>query len=148
MSDPFVGSLTFVRVYSGIVTSGSQVLNSVKSTRERVGRMLQMHANHREDIKEARAGDILAFAGLKNTTTGDTLCDPGDPVVLYDKVANRWLISQFTSSVSAGFYYQCVAVSTTATDAPPVPRRSTSGRPRCVQYHPDGLRRRTPAVSW
>ena len=82
MSDPFVGSLTFVRIYSGVVTAGSQVLNSVKGTRERIGRMLQMHANHREDIKEARAGDIVAFAGLKNTTTGDTLSDPGDPVVL------------------------------------------------------------------
>src|SRR5947209_16272842 len=82
MSDPFVGSLTFVRIYSGVVAAGSQVLNSVKGTRERIGRMLQMHANHREDIKEARAGDIVAFAGLKNTTTGDTLSDPGDPVVL------------------------------------------------------------------
>ena len=82
MSDPFVGSLTFVRIYSGVVTSGSQVLNTVKNSRERVGRMLQMHANHREDIKEARAGDIIAFAGLKDTTTGDTLSDPADPVVL------------------------------------------------------------------
>ncbi len=82
MSDPFVGSLTFVRIYSGVVTSGSQVLNTVKNSRERVGRMLQMHANHREDIKEARAGDIIAFAGLKGTTTGDTLSDPADPVVL------------------------------------------------------------------
>ena len=76
MTDPFVGSLTFVRIYSGVVTSGSQLLNSVKNSRERVGRMLQMHANHREDIKEARAGDIVAFAGLKGTTTGDTLSDP------------------------------------------------------------------------
>jgi len=82
MTDPFVGSLTFVRVYSGVLTSGSQVLNSVKDNRERIGRMLQMHANHREDIKEARAGDIVAIAGLKNTTTGDTLCDPASPVVL------------------------------------------------------------------
>jgi elongation factor G len=82
MTDPFVGSLTFVRVYSGVLASGSQVLNSVKDARERVGRMLQMHANHREDIKEARAGDIVAIAGLKSTTTGDTLCDPQAPVVL------------------------------------------------------------------
>ncbi len=82
MSDPFVGSLTFVRIYSGVVTSGSQMLNTVKNSRERVGRMLQMHANHREDIKEARAGDIVAFAGLKSTTTGDTLSDPAAPVVL------------------------------------------------------------------
>jgi elongation factor G len=82
MTDPFVGSLTFLRVYSGVLTSGNQVLNSVKNGRERIGRMLQMHANHREDIKEARAGDIVALAGLKNTTTGDTLCDPAHPVVL------------------------------------------------------------------
>ena len=82
MTDPFVGSLTFVRIYSGVLVAGSQVLNSVKDNRERIGRMLQMHANHREDIKEARAGDIVALAGLKNTTTGDTLCDPSQPVVL------------------------------------------------------------------
>jgi elongation factor G len=82
MTDPFVGSLTFVRVYSGVLQSGSQVLNSVKDNRERIGRMLQMHANHREDIKEARAGDIVALAGLKNSTTGDTLCDPNAPVIL------------------------------------------------------------------
>ncbi|HYM31446.1 MAG TPA: elongation factor G, partial [Candidatus Cybelea sp.] len=82
MTDPFVGSLTFVRIYSGILTTGSQVLNSVKDNRERIGRMLLMHANHREDIKEARAGDIVALAGLKNTTTGDTLCDEDNAVVL------------------------------------------------------------------
>jgi len=82
MTDPFVGSLTFVRIYSGILTTSSQVLNSVKDNRERIGRMLLMHANHREDIKEARAGDIVALAGLKNTTTGDTLCDEDNPVVL------------------------------------------------------------------
>ena len=76
MSDPFVGSLTFVRIYSGVLNTGSQVLNTVKNSRERIGRMLLMHANHREDIKEARAGDIVALAGLKNTTTGDTLSDP------------------------------------------------------------------------
>ncbi len=82
MTDPFVGSLTFVRIYSGVLQSGTQVLNTVKDQRERVGRMLQMHANHREDIKEARAGDIVAIAGLKNTTTGETLCDPRHPVTL------------------------------------------------------------------
>ncbi|MGA3304932.1 MAG: elongation factor G, partial [Stellaceae bacterium] len=82
MTDPFVGSLTFVRIYSGILTTSSMVLNSVKDNRERIGRMLLMHANHREDIKEARAGDIVALAGLKNTTTGDTLCDEDNPVVL------------------------------------------------------------------
>ena len=82
MTDPFVGSLTFVRVYSGVLASSTQALNSVKGDRERVGRMLQMHANHREDIKEARTGDIVALAGLKGTTTGDTLCDPAHPIVL------------------------------------------------------------------
>ncbi len=82
MNDPFVGSLTFVRIYSGVVESGSYVQNTVKDKRERVGRMLLMHANSREEIKEARAGDIVAFAGLKDTTTGDTLCSTDDLVVL------------------------------------------------------------------
>ena len=82
VDDPFVGSITFVRIYSGTVTSGSGVLNSVKEKTERVGRMLLMHANAREDIKEARAGDIVAFASLKVTTTGETLCDPNNPVIL------------------------------------------------------------------
>jgi elongation factor G len=82
MTDPFVGSLTFTRVYSGILEAGSYVLNSTKDKRERIGRMLKMHANNREDIKEARAGDIVALCGLKETTTGDTLCDTVKPVVL------------------------------------------------------------------
>ena len=82
MTDPFVGSLTFVRVYSGVLETGSSILNSVKNKRERIGRMLLMHANNREDIKEARAGDIVAIASLKETTTGDTLCDPNSAVIL------------------------------------------------------------------
>jgi elongation factor G len=82
MTDPFVGSLTFARIYSGTLNAGTGVLNSVKDTKERVGRMLLMHANHREDIKEARAGDIVAIAGLKNVTTGDTLCDSAKPIIL------------------------------------------------------------------
>ena len=82
MNDPFVGSLTFCRIYSGVVESGMTLLNSVKEKRERVGRMLLMHSNSREDIKLAHAGDIVALAGLKQTTTGDTLCDPLKPVVL------------------------------------------------------------------
>lgn len=81
MTDPFVGSLTFVRVYSGTLQAGSYVLNSVKDRKERVGRMLLMHANTREDIQEAKAGDIVALCGLKCTTTGDTLCDPTKKVV-------------------------------------------------------------------
>ena len=82
MSDPFVGTLTFVRVYSGVIESGSYVQNTVKDQRERIGRILLMHANTREEVKEARAGDIVALVGLKNTTTGDTLCDAHKPVVL------------------------------------------------------------------
>ena len=82
MNDPFVGSVTFVRVYQGVVEAGTYVANSVKEGKERVGRMLLMHANHREDIKEARAGDIVAFVGLKDTMTGDTLCDTANPVIL------------------------------------------------------------------
>ena len=82
MDDPFVGSITFARVYSGTVSSGTSVFNSVKEKTERVGRMLLMHSNSREDIKEAMAGDIVAFAGLKLTTTGETLCAANDPVIL------------------------------------------------------------------
>ncbi|NKB59176.1 MAG: elongation factor G [Alphaproteobacteria bacterium] len=82
MTDPFVGSLTFARVYSGVMETGSSILNSVKGKKERVGRMLLMHANHREDVKTACAGDIVALAGLKNVTTGDTLCDSSKPIVL------------------------------------------------------------------
>ena len=82
MTDPFVGSLTFVRIYSGTLDAGSYVQNTVKNKRERVGRMLMMHANSREDVKEACAGDIIALAGLKDTTTGDTLCSLDDQVVL------------------------------------------------------------------
>ena len=82
MNDPFVGTLTFCRVYSGTVETGTSVLNTVKDKKERVGRMLLMHANHREDIKEARSGDIIALCGLKNVTTGDTLCDKQNPIIL------------------------------------------------------------------
>ncbi|TDQ82549.1 translation elongation factor 2 (EF-2/EF-G) [Dongia mobilis] len=82
MTDPFVGSITFVRIYSGVLNTGTSVINTVKEDKERVGRMLLMHANSREDIKEARAGDIVAICGLKGTTTGDTLCDPAHPIIL------------------------------------------------------------------
>ena len=82
MNDPFVGSLTFCRVYSGVVETGTSVLNTVKEDKERVGRMLLMHANHREDVKEARSGDIIAVAGLKNVTTGDTLCEASNSIIL------------------------------------------------------------------
>ncbi len=82
MTDPYVGRLSFFRVYSGHLTTGSTVLNTVKNQKERVGRILQMHANHREDIEEVYAGDIEAAVGLKNTTTGDTLCDEKHPIIL------------------------------------------------------------------
>jgi elongation factor G len=82
MSDPFMGKLTYIRVYSGKITAGSAVLNSTKDRKERIGRILQMHANHREDREGVGAGQIVAVQGLKQTTTGDTLCDPNTPVVL------------------------------------------------------------------
>ena len=81
-TDPFVGRLSFVRVYSGILNTGTAVLNSVKNQKERMGRILQMHANHREDIETVYSGDIAAAVGLKNTTTGDTLCDEKHPIIL------------------------------------------------------------------
>ena len=82
MDDPFVGTITFCRIYSGALASGTGVVNSTKERKERIGRMLLMHANNREDIKEAYAGDIVALAGLKEVRTGDTLCDPQKPVIL------------------------------------------------------------------
>ena len=82
MNDPFVGTLTFARIYSGVLESGATVINTVKGNRERIGRMLLMHSNSREEIKEAHAGDIVALVGLKSTTTGDTLCTPQDQVIL------------------------------------------------------------------
>jgi elongation factor G len=82
MADPYVGKLTYIRVYSGKMESGSYVYNSTKGKRERVGRILRMHANHREEVKEIASGDIVAVVGLKNTTTGDTLCLESDPVLL------------------------------------------------------------------
>merc|ERR1719236_342464 len=82
MTDPFVGTLTFARIYSGVLSKGSQVLNSVTGKKERIGRMLEMNANDRTDIEEARAGDIVALVGCKETTTGETLCDPDNAVIL------------------------------------------------------------------
>ena len=82
MDDPYVGTITFCRIYSGTLTTGTGVINSTKDRKERIGRMLLMHANNREDIKEAYAGDIVALAGLKEVRTGDTLCDPNKPVIL------------------------------------------------------------------
>ncbi|WP_341760425.1 elongation factor G [Candidatus Endowatersipora endosymbiont of Watersipora subatra] len=82
MSDPFVGTLTFCRIYSGTIKAGSLLMNTTKGKKERIGRMLQMHSNERIDLKEAYAGDIVAIVGLKETTTGDTLCDPMSPVIL------------------------------------------------------------------
>ncbi|WP_017754866.1 elongation factor G [Calidifontibacillus oryziterrae] len=93
MTDPYVGKLTFFRVYSGILNAGSYVLNSTKGKRERVGRILQMHANHREEIPVVYAGDIAAAVGLKDTTTGDTLCDEKNPAILESMVFPEPVIS-------------------------------------------------------
>ena len=82
MNDPFVGSLTFTRIYSGTLTKGDSMLNSTKGKKERVGRMMMMHSIDREEITEGFAGDIIALAGLKDTTTGDTICSVNDPVIL------------------------------------------------------------------
>jgi elongation factor G len=94
MTDPYVGQLTFLRVYSGVLTSGDTVYNAIKGKRDRIGRILQMHANQREEIKEVRAGDIAAAVGLKDVTTGDTLCDPEKSVVLERMVFPEPVISQ------------------------------------------------------
>ncbi|MBW8898924.1 MAG: elongation factor G [Massilia sp.] len=94
MTDPFVGQLIFFRVYSGVIKSGDTVFNPIKSKKERVGRILQMHANQREEIKEVRAGDIAAAVGLKEATTGETLCDPSAPIILEKMVFPEPVIQQ------------------------------------------------------
>ncbi|WP_049104740.1 EF-Tu/IF-2/RF-3 family GTPase, partial [Burkholderia cenocepacia] len=91
---PFVGQLIFFRVYSGVVESGDTVLNATKDKKERLGRILQMHANERKEIKEVRAGDIAAAVGLKEATTGDTLCDPAKPIILEKMEFPEPVISQ------------------------------------------------------
>jgi elongation factor G len=94
MTDPYVGQLTFIRVYSGVLNSGDTVLNSVRGRKERIGRLLQMHANQREDIKEVRAGDIAAAVGLREASTGETLCDPSKVIMLERMVFPEPVISQ------------------------------------------------------
>jgi elongation factor G len=94
MTDPYVGQLTFIRVYSGVLNSGDTVYNSVRNRKERIGRLLQMHANQREDIKEVRAGDIAAAVGLKEASTGETLCDPNKVIMLERMVFPEPVISQ------------------------------------------------------
>jgi elongation factor G len=94
MTDPFVGQLTFIRVYSGVLSSGDTVLNPIKGKKERIGRLLQMHANQRDEISEVRAGDIAACVGLKEVITGETLCDPDSPIVLERMVFPEPVISQ------------------------------------------------------
>jgi elongation factor G len=94
MTDPFVGQLTFIRVYSGVLKSGDQVLNPIKGKKDRIGRLLQMHANERAEISEVRAGDIAACVGLKEVITGETLCDPDAPVILERMVFPEPVISQ------------------------------------------------------
>ena len=94
MTDPFVGQLIFFRVYSGVVNSGDSIYNPIKHKKERIGRLLQMHANQREEIKEVRAGDIAAAVGLKEATTGDTICDPDKPIILERMIFPEPVISQ------------------------------------------------------
>ena len=94
MTDPYVGQLIFFRVYSGVVNSGDTIYNPVKGKKERVGRLLQMHANQRDEIKEVRAGDIAAAVGLKEATTGDTLCHPDKIITLEKMVFPEPVISQ------------------------------------------------------
>jgi elongation factor G len=86
MTDPFVGQLTFVRVYSGVLQKGDSVYNPIRGKKERIGRIVQMHANNREEVSEIRAGDIAACVGLKEVTTGETLCDPNSAVVLLERM--------------------------------------------------------------
>ena len=95
MTDPFVGKLTFFRVYSGVLNSGDTVCNPIKDKKERIGRLLQMHANERNEIKEVRAGDIAAAVGLKDVTTGDTLCDPEHVIS-----SRRWMFPEPVISVA------------------------------------------------
>jgi len=109
MDDPFVGSLTFCRIYSGKLESGMALLNSSRDRKERVGRMLLMHSNNREDIKEAFAGDIVALAGLKDTRTGDTLCDPVKSPILLDKMDFPELGSRFDEERSKMRYIMRIA---------------------------------------
>jgi elongation factor G len=94
MTDPYVGQLTFVRVYSGILKSGDSVYNPIRGKKERIGRILQMHANQREEIKEILAGDIAACVGLRDVTTGETLCDPAAIITLEKMVFPEPVISQ------------------------------------------------------
>src|SRR3981081_3293734 len=94
MTDPFVGQLIFFRVYSGVVNSGDSVYNPIKDKKERIGRLLQMHANQREEIKEVRAGDIAAAVGLREATTGDTICAPAKPIILERMIFPEPVISQ------------------------------------------------------
>jgi elongation factor G len=94
MTDPYVGQLTFVRVYSGVLKSGDSVFNPIRGKKERIGRILQMHANQREDIKEVRAGDIAAAVGLREATTGDTICDPDHVIILERMIFPEPVISQ------------------------------------------------------
>ena len=103
MTDPFVGQLTFVRVYSGVLNSGDTVLNATRGKKERIGRLLQMHANNREEIKEVRAGDIAAVVGLKEVTTGETLTDQSAPIIL-KYMSTPCSVFRYGSKASAARY--------------------------------------------
>ena len=136
MDDPFVGTITFCRVYSGKIESGTTVLNSTKDKKERVGRMLLMHANNREDIKEAYAGDIVALAGLKDTRTGDTLCDLQKPVILEKMEFPEPVIEIAIEPKSKADQEKLgVALAKLAAEDPVVPRLD---RPGIGPDHPQG----------
>jgi elongation factor G len=102
LTDPFIGRLTFIRVYSGVLSAGSYVLNAAKDKKERVGRLVRMHAQQREDIEELRAGDIGAAIGLKDTFTGDTLCDEKSPVILESIFIPEPVISVYRAKDKSG----------------------------------------------
>ena len=142
MTDPYVGRLSFFRVYSGTLNTGSSVLNSTKNVRERMGRILQMHANHREDIETVYSGDIAAAVGLKNTTTGDTLCDEKHPIILESMEFPEPVIRVAIAAVRAS------TVTSRSTLSPTSPARATSSStPRSAAAFPRSISPRSMPVS-
>ena len=128
MTDPYVGQLTFVRVYSGVLKSGDSVFNPIRGKKERIGRILQMHANQREEIKEILAGDIAACVGLKDVTTGETLCDPDAIVTLEKMVFPEPVISQAVEpKTKADQEKMGIALGRLAAEDPVVPRAHRRG---------------------
>ncbi len=134
MTDPFVGQLVFFRVYSGVVKSGDSVYNPIKGKKERIGRILQMHANSREELKEVRAGDIAAAVGIKAITTGDTLCDPNHIITLERMEFPEPVISQAVEpKTKADQEKMGVALGKLAQEDPSFPR--ANGRRVRADHH-------------